>query len=115
MAIKNPPFDDMHFEGTINFSTKDTIVKEKDHFSSDWTTSDMWCVEGKQAETYLAWQLHARPHSKFPYSYRQTMKNKCDDAGIHFHLFKIKKSSEKITFCTSRMKILILRKASYQS
>lgn len=98
MATKPPPFADMYFESTINFSTRDTTVKEKGHFCSDWKTSDMWCVEGKQSGTYLAWQLHARPHSQFPSSYRDIMKKKCDDADIHFHLLQKKRVVEKNNF-----------------
>ena len=62
MSKKSVLFPDMYFETTVDFKRSVSAVKSKLHFSKEWTTSDLYCVESGDTGTYLAFNLHKRPH-----------------------------------------------------
>ena len=77
-------FSDLYFESTPKtFHTSPATVKEHDHFSKkDWTTENIYCLKSFSTGTYLAYDLHRRPHYQFYPSKREEIKQKAAQEGI---------------------------------
>ena len=62
MSKKSVLFLDMYFETTVDFKMSVSAFKNEQHFCKEWKTSDLYCVESGDTGTYLAFNLHKRPH-----------------------------------------------------
>ena len=81
---KYPPYDDMYFESTNDFHTAPGKVEQNPHFCELWKTTDVYCVRSSLSGTYLAWNLHNRPHYQFPINKRNHLKTLADSKKCPF-------------------------------
>ena len=79
-------YPDIYFEDTSNFKVRVDRVKLNEHFCDAWKTNNLYCVQSGEIGTYLAFNLHNRPHYQFQVSEREDMKKKADDRNISFFL-----------------------------
>ena len=82
---KYPPHDDMYFGSTKDFHVAPGKVKQNPHFCELWKTTDIYCVRSGISGTYLAWNLHNRPHYQFPINKRNHLKTLADSKKNDFH------------------------------
>ena len=71
----------MYFESTYDFHTAPRKGKQNPHFCELWKTTDVYYL---RSGTYLAWNLHNRPHYQFPINKRNHLKTLADSKKMPF-------------------------------
>ena len=64
MSKRSHYYPDLYLESTKKFKNLPADVKNSARMG-DWLTTQLICVEPSKCGTYLAYDLHKRPHYKF--------------------------------------------------
>ena len=74
----------MYFESTQGFKMRPADVKKEEHFCSKWKTLHLYRLESGDAGTYLAFNLHYRPHYQYDVKDRERIKREAKMKGINY-------------------------------
>ena len=95
MSKKSVLFPDMYFETTVGFKRAVNVVKKEEHFCKEWKTSDLYCIESADAGTYLAFDLHKRPHYQYPVNQRNKIEKEARSQGVEYHFISQREFESK--------------------
>ena len=83
---------DLYFETTSRFKYSPARVKKQENFCKHWTTTDLHVIPSSKAGTYLALDLHRRPHYQYYPVDRDRKHQEALEKGIHYHFLDEKEA-----------------------